>query len=111
MFNVISSRKDQLFKILIRFLPPQLIAFLLSLISSKKLFNLTILNYELLLKSGPRDDYFLDLSKGVLRNVEVDTLKIWGEFASKAELVVDVGAYSGLFSMFAVKSGAKEYWR
>lgn len=53
------------------------------------------------------DDHYLSATTVGLADWEQESLSIWSEFSVGSELVVDIGAYAGVYSCLAGASGAE----
>lgn len=73
-----------------------------------KVYKIALFGKEFLLESGPGDDHYLELEKNRLRGWENEVLSIWVHEVTNAEMVVDVGAYLGVYTILAVKVGCKK---
>jgi FkbM family methyltransferase len=58
-----------------------------------------------LLKSGPEDDYFLLSYKQEFKNWDCESISTWMEMTKDGELVIDVGAYVGIYTLLASRVG------
>lgn len=57
-----------------------------------------------------RDDSFMEniiLSKGLYGEWEKESLKIWAELSKKSQIIIDIGANSGIYSMLAQSNNAE----
>lgn len=92
---------------IIKFLPSTSVAKFVSHFTLTKNYKISLFETEFLLESGPRDDHYLELEKNNLKNWENDVLSTWAREVVNADLVVDVGAYLGIYSILAAKLGCK----
>ena len=97
---------QRLISLVIRFLPPDLLAKLISSFKGLKIYPISIFGIDFLVESGPRDDHYLDLEKDQMQKWENEALRIWKEEVTNARIVIDVGAYLGVYSILAAKLGA-----
>ena len=96
---------NQFITLIIRIIPPVLLAKLISSFSSLKTYPISIFGIDFLLESGPRDDHYLDLEKNQIQQWENEVLRIWKDEVTGAQIVIDVGAYLGIYSILAAKLG------
>ena len=90
---------------LIQLLPSSTMARFVSSFKLIKIYKVSLFSKEFLIESGPRDDHYLDLEKDGLRTWEHEALSIWANEVKGAEVVVDIGAYLGVYSILAAKLG------
>jgi FkbM family methyltransferase len=90
---------------LIKHLPTVTTAKFVGIFKFTRVYRVLLFDTEFLLESGPGDDHFLELEKNRLRNWENDVLSIWVREVSNAEIVIDIGAYLGVYSILAAKLG------
>lgn len=69
------------------------------------IFSCRIYEKRLLLFSNPSDDLFGLLRERKIGSWEPGSLQTWQEICSRSRTVVDVGAYSGIYSLLAAKMG------
>jgi FkbM family methyltransferase len=69
------------------------------------LFRCKILGERILLLSNPSDDLFGLLRERKIASWEPGSLKTWREICNRSNSVVDIGAYSGIYSLVASKMG------
>jgi FkbM family methyltransferase len=96
---------NQFITLIIRIIPPVLLAKLIGSLSSLKTYPISIFGIDFLLESGPRDDHYLDLEKNQIQKWEKEVLSIWKDEVTGAQIVIDVGAYLGIYSILAAKLG------
>jgi len=96
---------NQFITLIIRIIPPLLLTRLISSFSSLKTYSVSIFGIDFLLESGPRDDHYLDLEKNQIQKWEKEALRIWKDEVTGAQIVIDVGAYLGIYSILAAKLG------
>ena len=72
---------------------------------SLKIYKVSICSTEFLLESGPRDDHYLDLKKNQMRDWEHGVLTLCSSEVRNADIIIDVGAYLGVYSILAAKLG------
>jgi len=77
------------------------------LVKKRVVFTHTFGKVKIALISNPNDDLFGISRSGELGRWEPESLRIWAEICSKSEAVIDVGAYSGIYSILAGKLGVK----
>jgi FkbM family methyltransferase len=90
----------------IKIIPKNFLAFLIAKLQEVKVYPISMFDTEFLIESGPRDDHYLDLKKDSLKVWENDALKLWCEELNAEGIVIDVGAYLGIYSIVAAKLGA-----
>jgi FkbM family methyltransferase len=77
------------------------------LASRRIIFTVRILGKKIKLASNPSDDLFSLMRSNSFRNWEPGSLKLWTEICERSSTVVDVGAYSGIYSILAEKMGVQ----
>lgn len=92
---------------LIKIFPKNLVAKFAAQLNFLTVFEVSICNCHFKVISGPSDDHYIDLERNRLASWEEETLKIWLEHASRANLCIDVGAYTGIYSLLSPSAGSK----
>ncbi len=105
--QIVKIIPQSLINLLISWLPPDLLATLIRSFHKVKIYPVSILGTEFLIESGPRDDHFLDLEKNQMQKWENEVLALWQREVTKGGIVIDVGAYLGVYSILAAKHGAE----
>jgi FkbM family methyltransferase len=93
---------------LIKFFPKQILLNLSGYFTFTRVYKVLLFDKEFLLESGPSDDHYLDLEKSNLHDWETDALSVWAREVANAEMVIDIGAYLGVFSILAAKLGCRK---
>ena len=62
---------------------------------------------QLLIASNRKDDLLRTVRTKNLNSMEQGSLLLWKKLASQSNLVLDIGAYTGIYSMTASRSGSK----
>jgi FkbM family methyltransferase len=70
-------------------------------------FSCRILGIEFKMVSNPNDDLFSLLRSKTVHTWEPGSLKLWATICQRSSAVVDIGAYSGIYSIAAQKLGVK----
>lgn len=70
-------------------------------------FELDLADIKFVFLSGPSDDYYNHLHT-TFQPTSLAYLNKWIEVSGRSETSVDVGSYTGLFSIISALSGAKE---
>jgi FkbM family methyltransferase len=78
--------------------------------SHRVVFFCKVNDKTILLVSNPNDDLF-----DLIRNKKLDTwepgsLATWSQICSQSQAVVDIGGYSGIYSLIASKHGVDKIW-
>ena len=82
--------------------------FVYGILSKKRVvFSHKIGSIRIFLLSNLNDDLFGISRTGELGRWEPESLRIWDKICAKSESVIDVGAYSGIYSIIAGKQGVK----
>lgn len=82
--------------------------FVYRILSKKRVvFSHKIGSIRIFLLSNLNDDLFGISRTGELGRWEPESLRIWDKISAKSECVIDVGAYSGIYSIIAGKQGVK----
>jgi FkbM family methyltransferase len=74
------------------------------------LFLCKVQGERIILLSNPSDDLFALLREGKIESWEPGSLEIWKNICSRSAVVVDIGAYSGIYSLLASKVGVPVVW-
>lgn len=77
------------------------------LANRRVIFPCLLHDIKFALLSNPNDDLFSLLRSNNLKSWEPGSLAIWTAICKKSTTVVDVGAYSGIYSILAVKNGVE----
>lgn len=93
---------------LIQLLPTVTFAKFVGMFHFTRVYKVSLFGTEFLLESGPDDDHYLELEKNRLRDWENEVLSIWVHEIANAEMVIDVGAYLGIYTILAVKLGCRK---
>lgn len=99
------SRTSNLGRAIWRVLPNRVSSSLLSRIEGT--VNLPLAHASAMLCSSARDDHYLPLIRDGLLNWEGVTQSVWVKLVRDSEVVIDIGAYIGVYSMLAHGSNAK----
>lgn len=105
VYSVVQGLPLKFLNNIIRIVPPFILARMISSFNSLKIYKVDIFGRTFYIESGPRDDHYLELEKDGLQNWEHEVLATWVNVAENAEVVVDVGAYLGIYSILAAKVG------
>ena len=103
--HVVTMLPLKLLNKIIELLPQRIVARLISSFKSLKIYKVSICGAEFLLEFGPRDDHYLDHKKNQMRNWEHEVLTLWASEVKNADIIIDVGAYLGVYSILAAKLG------
>ena len=88
-------------------LPPQLHFKLLSGFVVPVEMQIAINGQDFSIFSSIKDDHFYNAYRDKMQNWEVETIAAWIDSVEPNTTVVDVGAYLGIYSIVALKHGAK----
>jgi FkbM family methyltransferase len=92
----------------IKIIPKNFLALLINSLQEVSIYPISMFGAEFLIESGPRDDHYLELKKDNLKVWESDALKLWCEELNSEGIIIDVGAYLGIYSIVAAKLGARK---
>jgi FkbM family methyltransferase len=67
-------------------------------------------NKTILLVSNPNDDLFDLIRSKKLNTWEPGSLAKWSQICSRSKTVLDIGGYSGIYSLLASKNGVNKIW-
>ena len=73
-------------------------------------FKLQVSSKELKLQLGSNDDHFIAAATDTFSEWEPQSLEVWENVVSKNSIVLDVGAYLGIYSLLAEKAGAAKVY-
>jgi FkbM family methyltransferase len=79
---------------------------LASIPTRKRIFQCNFGNLNFLFEASRKDDLFCHAKKGTFDNFESGALQYWMQVAKESQSVLDIGAYSGIYSIIAGLAGA-----
>ena len=73
-------------------------------------FKIKAGSQELVMRLGSEDDHFISVAKNEFDRWENQSLNVWEQAIKRGSIVLDIGAYLGIFSLLAEKAGAEKIY-
>ena len=99
--------RSQFYRSILRKLPPETRWPLLRTLKGEVSLRVSVAGMDFSLITSSKDDHFVNAWLDGLTKWEVAPLAAWRQVCQQAQVVIDVGAYSGVYSITAALAGAK----